>query len=679
MKKTLRIVAFLLAMLMMLAMFAGCNKNKKEEDDEDVENTPEAAFRNSLASFATDLGELPVLKTWLNMCQHGSLELQGALNVGELAASMGETGVRGQISAGGKFYYSSNGFFIQNLNLDIYAPDDDVNLSVSGDLFMSPDYIYVKNDNILGGAVGLISGEMAKALENCAWKDEIPAEMMNMFIMLAKFYDGDMDQAAEDAIEDIRPVVERYIEVISDSLEKNAKFTDEIKSVTVGGEDVESRVVTLTVDEKAVVGLINDVYAVVKDDAELRALIVKYGDMLKDYTGGTGEDLAQAYDQMLTELGSQLDSLDEEIPQGAIRASVATPKDASTLRKLVVSMRDGGEDAETVDLLTLDAGKGGVLDTNCITLDIMGETAVSYKIDQNDESGYKASLIATYMAYPDTKVGEEPQPPYQETMTCFTLEVNKQAGTYALSIPEANLAMGGTFKVEGDKTTILFNSLTIENETYNKGFSMTLIIDENDEMPAVLGKDQVTNVFDLTMDDINTFVDRFDEVFGDLMDRVGPEEGNASGVALPNGYQLFDDGSVSFGYPEDWSKSTQGTGEVIILSGSNGGNNITVSREVLSSYYRENHYEIFKSDVMPALETAGYKVSDVHVEYVDKTDNVTGAPELTTVVYYTLEYNGFMDQMLLFFNVGEYTYSICVTTVDQNYEIEDTALETLRY
>ena len=35
MKKTFRIVAFLLAMLMMLAMFAGCNKDKKKNSDED--------------------------------------------------------------------------------------------------------------------------------------------------------------------------------------------------------------------------------------------------------------------------------------------------------------------------------------------------------------------------------------------------------------------------------------------------------------------------------------------------------------------------------------------------------------------------------------------------------------------------------------------------------------------
>ena len=664
MKKTFRIVAFLLAMLMMLAMFAGCNKDKKKNSDEDVDNTPQAVFRNALAGFVTDLGEMPAIKSWLNMCQHGSLEMKAEIDAGRLAASMGETGVYGYVNAGGKFYYSSTGMFIQNLNMELVSPADNINVNVSGDIYMGTDYAYIRNDNILGGTIGFVAGETAKAFENASWKDQIPTESFDMILQILKIYDGEMNEAAEDAIEEIKPVVERYISVISASLEKNAKFTEEIKTVSVGGEDVESRVVTLTVDEKAVVGFINDLYAEIKNDSELRGLIVKYGNMLKDYTGGTGEELAQMFDQMLAELGPQLDSLDEEIPPFAIMASVATPKDASTLRKLEVSMRDGAEDAETATLVTLDAGKGGVKDTNRVELNIMDETIVAYNIDQNDENGYKASLVVNS---------------YGDIVTLFAVDVNKQAGTYTLSIPEAQFAMGGTFKVDGDKTTIVFNSLTLEGETYNQGFSMTLVIDENDEIPNVIGKDQVTNVFDLTMDDINIFVDRFDEVFGDLMDRVRPEEGNASGVALPNGYQLFDDGSVSFGYPEDWSKSTQGTGEVIILSDSNGGNNITVSREVLSSYYRENHYEIFKSDVMPALETAGYKVSDVHVEYVDKTDNVTGAPELTTVVYYTLEYNGFMDQMLLFFNVGEYTYSICVTTVDQNYEIENTVLEFLRY
>ena len=521
MKKTflLRVAALLMAMLMVLAVFAGCKNKKEENDDESVDTSASAVFRNALVGFVTDLGELPVLKTWLNMCQHGSLELDAEIDAGELAASMGETGVSGSVGAGYKMYFNSTEMFVENLYLDIKAPKENIDLNVSGDIYFSPDYLYVKNDNILGGAIGLISGETGKAFENSEWKHEldkavqdgsVPTEVVDILMAFLKMYDGEMGDVAQDVIDDIKPVAERYITVITASLEKNAKFVEKTE-----GDD---RVITLVIDNTSVVGFINDLYAAVKDDAELRSLVVKYGDMLKDYTGMTGAELGSTYDELLAQLGEQMGALEEEIPAFAVMVAVTTPTDASTLRKLEISMRDGDESNKAQTFVTLDVGKNGVRDTECITLDIMGgETVISYKIDQNDENGYKASLIVSYMTYPDSKYGEPERAPEQETMTCFTIDVNNAAGTYSLSIPELDFAMGGTFKVEGDKTTIVFNSITLEKETYNKGFSLTMIVKENDTLPTVVDKKDVINAFDLDKDDIANIVNRAKDLFGDLI------------------------------------------------------------------------------------------------------------------------------------------------------------------
>ena len=184
-------------------------------------------------------------------------------------------------------------------------------------------------------------------------------------------------------------------------------------------------------------------------------------------------------------------------------AAVTTPTDSSTLRKLEISMRDGGEDAKAETLVTLDAGKDGVKAAKRIELNIMDEIKISYEVVKNDASGYKASLVFNE---------------YGDIMTLFTIDVNKSNGTYTLSIPALDFAMGGVFKVEGDKTTIVFNSIKLEGETYNKGFSLTMIVDENDTMPAVVDKKDVTNVFDLTKGNLVDIVDRFENVFGELLE-----------------------------------------------------------------------------------------------------------------------------------------------------------------
>ena len=564
MKKTLRIVAFLLAMLMMLAMFAGCNKDKKEEDDEDVDNTPEAAFRNSLASFATDLVAREELKPLVNMVQGGSLEIKFDMDFEKAAASVGEKS-SGNVSAGGKFYFGEKSIFLKNLYADVNLPEDEIEFDVSGDLYVSPDYIYVANESILGGTVAIIRGEMEKAFKESVFISEkvFDDETVQIISQLLKVYDGEQINEAAD---EVSALIERYADILMDTLEKNVKFEDETKAVTVGGESVESRVITLTIDEKSVVGILNDLYATVKDDAALRALIVKYGDELKDYIGGTGEDLAKAYDQMLAELGSQLETLEEDISQGAIIVEVATATDASTLRKLTLLVRDGDESAETVTFMTLDAGKEGAAKSNCISLDIMeGETVITYKVTQNDENGYKAALEATmtgrsgvvlpekpnnggsintkydteaftpstYAAtssYAETVTPEKDAEPEKRTMTCFAIDVNKKANTFALSIPEAGFTVGGSFKVEDDKTTIEINSLTADGETMDKGWALTIIIDESDEMPAIVDKNAATNFFDLTKGNLVDITDRLEKEFGEFFKADDSEANTQEGT-----------------------------------------------------------------------------------------------------------------------------------------------------
>ena len=497
----LRMMALLMAMLMVLAAFAGCKSKKNKDDDDDVDTSAQAVFRNALVGFVTDIGEIPALKSWLNMYQHGSLEAKAEIDAGKIAASMGETGVSGSIDAGYKFYFSNTGILMENVYMDIKSPLDNIDVSISGDVYFSPDYIYVKNDNILGGTIGLIPGEMGNAFESSSWKDEIPAEYVELIKQVLEMYDGGMADMMADVSDDIKPIVDRYVEVVSDSLEKNAKFVEETKTVTVGGENVESRVVTLVIDKDAVVGFIKDLYNAVKGDADLRALVVEYGDLMGDYLDMSGAQIGMEYDNLLAMLGESMDSLEAEIPEFAVMVSVTTPTDASTLRRLEVSYRDGDASSEAESLFALDLGKNGIKNTNRVSLEVMGLTVATYEIVKNDESGFKASLVAIIEG---------------SSVTLFTIDINKNAGTYNLSVPELNFAMGGTFKTEGDKTTVVFNSITVEGETINQGFSLTFVIDENAEMPKVVDKNDVTNAFELNKDDIADIVNRFENVFGDL-------------------------------------------------------------------------------------------------------------------------------------------------------------------
>ena len=215
-----------------------------------------------------------------------------------------------------------------------------------------------------------------------------------------------------------------------------------------------------------------------------------------------------------------------------------------------------------------------------------GETVIAYKVTQNDDNGYKAALEATmtgrsgvvlpekpndggsintkydteaftpspYAAtssYAETVTPEKDAEPEKRTMTCFAIDVNKKANTFALSIPEAGFTVGGSFKVEDDKTTIEINSLTADGETMDKGWALTIIIDESDEMPAIVDKNAATNFFDLTKGNLVDITDRLEKEFGEFFkseDAVSLDPNEAIANLKDRGYTASENDLVSKAY-----------------------------------------------------------------------------------------------------------------------------------
>ena len=513
---TLRIAALLMAMLMVLAAFAGC-KNKKNNDDEDVDNSAAAVFRNALAGFAADLQQREELRPLFAMTNGGSMELKANVDLDKMAELVGEPGLTGSVDVGGKYYFGDKAILLQNMHTDIKLPSENIDFEFGGDFYMDSEYLYASNENVLGGSIGLIRGELEKSFKSSVFVTEqmLDAETVEILSMILGVLDGN---TLDEASAEVQALADRYVKVLFDTLEDNAKYDDEIKAVTVGGESVESHVITMTIDEEAVVGIVEDLYNVVKNDKELRDLIVKYGDMLEDYVGMPGAELAMQYDNLLAELGENLPTV-EEIGEGALILEVVTPTDASTLRKLTVSVRNGSvEENNIMTALTLDLGKDGVKTSNRISLDIAGEVALTYEITKNDADAYKAALVASVDG---------------DTMTAFTVEHNRKTDAFTFKIPEVEFALGGSLKVDGDTTTLVINSISYENEKIDKGYSFTVIIDENDPMPKVLNKNEVTNLFELDKAEFKDIIDRAEKVFEDFEKLFGSNS-KTEAPATPN-------------------------------------------------------------------------------------------------------------------------------------------------
>lgn len=124
---------------------------------------------------------------------------------------------------------------------------------------------------------------------------------------------------------------------------------------------------------------------------------------------------------------------------------------------------------------------------------------------------------------------------------------------------------------------------------------------------------------------------------------------------LPEGYTLYDNGDISFAYPEKLSKTD---GSTVILTDMTTGNNITVVYEAKTDMYETLDNNGYKTMFKPAFEAMGMTISKYNVEQIAK--NAKGIA--ITKVTHTASVEGTsMEQTMLITTVGNKTYTVTVT------------------
>jgi hypothetical protein len=472
-------------------------------------NQPKVVVRNALAGFVEDLAKRPEVEPLVNMANKGSLELSGKVDSSKLKGSAefieDAKEENFKVSAGGKFYFGKEAFYIENLNADVFV-EDEVDFNLNANIFMSQDLVYVENDEILDGTVGIVRGEMADAYSGSYFQELVPEEFNEIAEKAFELID-EMD--SEKAQKDFKKIADRYGKVLLKSFEKNAEIDSENDDVKIGGEKMDCRVITVTLDEKAMIAIVEDLYEEFENDDKLVDYLYEYGaeeiyDMMMyimvEMMGVEDPDMSfeEGWDLVIETLGEAIDEMKDELEDIEISVEIVTPKFSSTLRKISVAYDFDGEKAT---LLTADFGKDGIKKATEINLDVMdGMAAVTYEVENSKEE-YNGKLVVES----EMMLGKE-------AMTLFTIKVDKDKDTFRINIPEAELVLSGDWASKSGVHTITFKKVAMNDETI-EGFELTFVIDEKDKMPKTLDADDVTNLFDLKEKDIEKIVEKASDMF----------------------------------------------------------------------------------------------------------------------------------------------------------------------
>ena len=451
-------------------------------------NQPEVVVRNAMIGAIDDLLERDEISPVVNMLEKGSLEVKADVDMKALGAVAGIDGIK----AGGKLYFSDDAFMIDNLNVKAGE------LDLSADAYIGEELMYVSNEEILGGSWGIIRGEMSNALDDSMLVDWLKLDDKTKEVLekLLESYDEGKDKELK---KDLEKYIKKYVKTIVLAIEKNADYDADSGKVRINGNKVEARIIEVTIDADAVVGILETVYDKLKDDDKLRKTVVEYLEDYEDTLRESGviaddEDVADFYKNIIRSFGDAINDMDDRADEmeGEVIFKVVTPKMSSKLMQLTVIEKD---DDEKLTLFTLDIGKKGIKKSEQLSLNIAGDVTYIYKIKENSSKKYSAEFKAEY--------GED------HTATLFKVSVDKKDDTFKLVVD--NMTFSGDFITKGKTTTVKLTKISTGDITV-KDIDVTLIIKEKDKMPNPLDKKNVNNILEITEDDVKKMAEKLEDL-----------------------------------------------------------------------------------------------------------------------------------------------------------------------
>ena len=453
-------------------------------------NLPHVVARNALAGVTSDFLGRDELKPLVKATRKGSIDLSAELDTEEMYGELyGDRyiGRRYNASVGGKLYFGKDALFLQNGYADVSVPKEKIDFDIHADIYLESDYLYVESEELFGGAVGMIKGEMAEALKSSELAREMPPELYRELLPAMERYDG---FSGRQKREDGQLLIGHLGDLLK-AVEKNAVYECEIREVLLQGEHAKCRVITVTLEREDVEALLRQLQTSLDDEAlcqwidqnkwYLQPILIRMGLLSENIEV---ESLASCLSERLD---AEIEAWENEENDTPWVLEITTPRFSSKL--LSLSLRHGEE-----RLLALDFGKDGIQKTPDITV-CVEDSVYTYSISRKDEGGYVASLYRT---------GED-----GKRVPLFSLSVDKETDYFSVFWREGDTERyltGSRIETKGCVEIVLERFRDTEGNWIDEGFEIRLTVDQKDSMPKALPKREVKNIFDLTVDDLKEII-----------------------------------------------------------------------------------------------------------------------------------------------------------------------------
>ena len=422
-------------------------------------NTPAVVAARAVSKFANDLVDRNEFSAISQTLTNGSIEASLS------SITVDDNEVFEDASVSGKMYFATDAFMLENFLININ------DFKLSGDVYLSSDLVYIQEDEILDGAYGIEKDSFADDLRGSifAYNSGSDYEIFDdegLYNALLQAYDDPQDEAM---MKDAEKIVKNYTKEFYKIVCKYADFESKNDQVKIDGKKQNVRVITITIDEKAVAAIYEEMIEFIVNDDSIIKFIEKYDSQfaLVEYQYGI-ESIVSWYEDMLDTLDDNIDEMCDMIESAdfEIEIEMVTPRASVKILQLTMS-------ANNEKMFTLDVGSKGIKKTDKITLS-SGNNKIVYEIKDNSNKAYKASLKTNGKEYVSINID------YNKEKYEINLG-NKEDSSIYITIKGEISKSGKTYTMSLD---------TIECEQLYGGYKTTI---ETDLEITMKTKDKIPN------------------------------------------------------------------------------------------------------------------------------------------------------------------------------------------
>lgn len=382
-----------------------------------------------------------------------------------------EDGITSSVNNSAKIYFAKDKFVAQNVSLSEMLP-------IQGDLWIDDDFVYVKEQNFLGGAYALEKGKLADQFEKSifAYGSQSKYALDNEdkhddLVKLLSYVDSLSTSTME---KDMQKISYSYLKELWNIFCEEVSFESQTKMVKIDSNDVKARSIKITINANDICDIWERMLQFLREDEQVVNFLEKHEDLIdianNPIFGSTitvDRDIASKYIQLLDQLNENMDVTCQEILEqwenNNLIIDITTPTHSSKMLKLRVSY--GYEDK-----FILDFDNKTIENANKITLKDGAGNEYVYQVVNGDQT-----LLLTY-----SENGER----------VFSFNYDRESTQYTLTTVDQSkftTTSKGTI-VQGKDITMTVNEVIHDSAIYDSDdcsytTDLTFILKTKDKLP----------------------------------------------------------------------------------------------------------------------------------------------------------------------------------------------------